>query len=188
MNGGWYCCWSLFIFCYVQGSRACFARDIPFSAIYFPLYANMKKFTANKDGYNGIGTLLLSATIAGLSVSFSHNSFKLTEHPISEASISKQNTRSVIFTLIACGLSCTSLLLTSPGAAIIATRLFCTDLSLNSPLVFQTIRCWYIIHHLQWMSSNCCRKIAAHNLGECVSSYAHELSDNLFIVMNCRSF
>lgn len=48
-----------------KGARACFARDIPFSAIYFPLYAHMKKFTANESGYNSLGTLLLSATIAG---------------------------------------------------------------------------------------------------------------------------
>jgi len=49
----------------VQGSRACFLRDIPFSAIYFPVYANMKKFTADQDGYNNMPSLLFSATIAG---------------------------------------------------------------------------------------------------------------------------
>jgi solute carrier family 25 aspartate/glutamate transporter 12/13 len=48
-----------------KGSRACFARDIPFSAIYFPLYAHMKKLTSNSDGYNNLGTLLFSATVAG---------------------------------------------------------------------------------------------------------------------------
>lgn len=40
-------------------------RDIPFSAIYFPAYAHMKKMTADVDGYNGYGSLLVSATIAG---------------------------------------------------------------------------------------------------------------------------
>jgi len=35
----------------------------------------MKKFTANKDGYNSIGTLLLSATIAGYSFECSLNYF-----------------------------------------------------------------------------------------------------------------
>lgn len=54
----------------LQGSRACFLRDIPFSAIYFPVYANMKKFTADKDGYNNMYTLLFSATIAGNYLSF----------------------------------------------------------------------------------------------------------------------
>jgi len=49
----------------LKGSRACFLRDIPFSAIYFPVYANMKKFTADKDGYNNMTTLLFSATVAG---------------------------------------------------------------------------------------------------------------------------
>ncbi len=52
--------------CYFQGSRACFARDIPFSAIYFSLYAHMKKLTANHEGYNNAGSLLLSATVAGM--------------------------------------------------------------------------------------------------------------------------
>ena len=50
----------------LKGSRACFLRDIPFSAIYFPAYANMKKYTADKDGYNNMSTLLFSATIAGI--------------------------------------------------------------------------------------------------------------------------
>ena len=40
-------------------------RDIPFSAIYFPAYAHMKKLTADHDGYNKPSTLLLSATCAG---------------------------------------------------------------------------------------------------------------------------
>jgi len=48
-----------------KGSRACFARDIPFSAIYFPAYSHMKKMTANEDGYNSLGSLLFSATTAG---------------------------------------------------------------------------------------------------------------------------
>lgn len=49
-----------------KGSRACFLRDIPFSAIYFPAYANVKKALADENGYNSWGTLLLSATIAGM--------------------------------------------------------------------------------------------------------------------------
>lgn len=51
--------------CMFKGSRACFLRDIPFSAIYFPAYAHTKKALADENGYNTWGTLLLSATIAG---------------------------------------------------------------------------------------------------------------------------
>ena len=50
---------------YFQGSRACFLRDIPFSAIYFPAYAHMKKYFADENGYVSPGYLLLAATIAG---------------------------------------------------------------------------------------------------------------------------
>lgn len=48
-----------------QGARACFLRDIPFSAVYFPSYAHLKKYFADANGYNSPGTLLLSATLAG---------------------------------------------------------------------------------------------------------------------------
>ena len=48
-----------------QGARACLLRDVPFSAIYFPAYAHVKKFFADDNGYNSPGTLLLSAAIAG---------------------------------------------------------------------------------------------------------------------------
>lgn len=50
---------------FLQGSRACFLRDIPFSGIYFPTYANLKLYFASPDGHNSFGTLLLSATLAG---------------------------------------------------------------------------------------------------------------------------
>lgn len=33
------------------GARACFLRDIPFSAIYFPVYAHTKAAFADEDGY-----------------------------------------------------------------------------------------------------------------------------------------
>jgi hypothetical protein len=33
---------------FLQGSRACFLRDIPFSAIYFPAYAHLKPAFAGK--------------------------------------------------------------------------------------------------------------------------------------------
>ena len=49
-----------------QGASACLLRDIPFSAIYFSTYAHMKLFTADKRGYNGVGSLFLSAFVAGV--------------------------------------------------------------------------------------------------------------------------
>ncbi|RUS72268.1 hypothetical protein EGW08_019969 [Elysia chlorotica] len=53
-----------------KGAKACFLRDIPFSAIYFPTYAHVKKGFADENGYNSPGTLLLSATIAGMPAAF----------------------------------------------------------------------------------------------------------------------
>ena len=50
----------------VQGASACLLRDIPFSAIYFPTYAHMKEFTADKNGHNGPTSLFVSAFIAGV--------------------------------------------------------------------------------------------------------------------------
>lgn len=49
-----------------KGSRACFLRDIPFSAIYFPAYAHAKLASADEDGMNSPGTLFASAFIAGV--------------------------------------------------------------------------------------------------------------------------
>ncbi|XP_035657554.1 calcium-binding mitochondrial carrier protein Aralar1-like isoform X2 [Branchiostoma floridae] len=48
-----------------KGASACFLRDIPFSAIYFPVYAHGKKYLADEDGHNSIPSLLIAATIAG---------------------------------------------------------------------------------------------------------------------------
>ena len=45
---------------------ACLLRDIPFSAIYFPTYAHMKKFTADSKGKNGVASLFISAFLAGV--------------------------------------------------------------------------------------------------------------------------
>lgn len=53
-----------------KGSKACFLRDIPFSAIYFPAYAHNKKYFADENGYNSPGSLLVSATIAGMPAAF----------------------------------------------------------------------------------------------------------------------
>ena len=48
-----------------QGASACFLRDIPFSAIYFPLYAHMKVYTSRPDGTNSPFSLFSSGFIAG---------------------------------------------------------------------------------------------------------------------------
>ncbi|XP_031759029.1 calcium-binding mitochondrial carrier protein Aralar2 isoform X1 [Xenopus tropicalis] len=49
-----------------KGAKACFLRDIPFSAIYFPCYAHMKASFANEDGRVSPGYLLLAGAIAGM--------------------------------------------------------------------------------------------------------------------------
>lgn len=53
-----------------KGSRACFLRDIPFSAIYFPTYAHCKLKFADEMGHNGPGSLLVSAMIAGVPAAY----------------------------------------------------------------------------------------------------------------------
>ena len=52
-------------FSFFQGARACFLRDIPFSAIYFPCYAHLKMYLADENGYNNWASLLTAATAAG---------------------------------------------------------------------------------------------------------------------------
>lgn len=49
-----------------KGAKACFLRDIPFSAIYFPCYAHVKAALADEDGQVGPGSLLLAGAIAGM--------------------------------------------------------------------------------------------------------------------------
>uniref|UniRef100_A0A493U0H9 Solute carrier family 25 member 13 n=1 Tax=Anas platyrhynchos platyrhynchos TaxID=8840 RepID=A0A493U0H9_ANAPP len=49
-----------------KGAKACFLRDIPFSAIYFPCYAHLKSSFANEDGRVSPGNLLLAGSIAGM--------------------------------------------------------------------------------------------------------------------------
>lgn len=57
----------VFLFCFcVQGAKACFLRDIPFSAIYFPTYAHMKVKLADENGYNTPLSLLFAGAIAGV--------------------------------------------------------------------------------------------------------------------------
>uniref|UniRef100_A0A8C2USF5 Solute carrier family 25 member 13 n=1 Tax=Chinchilla lanigera TaxID=34839 RepID=A0A8C2USF5_CHILA len=49
-----------------KGAKACFLRDIPFSAIYFPCYAHVKASFASEDGQISPGSLLLAGAIAGM--------------------------------------------------------------------------------------------------------------------------
>lgn len=49
----------------VQGAKACFLRDIPFSAIYFPAYAHLKASFADEQGKVGPLQLLTAGAIAG---------------------------------------------------------------------------------------------------------------------------
>ncbi|XP_058472393.1 electrogenic aspartate/glutamate antiporter SLC25A12, mitochondrial-like [Solea solea] len=49
-----------------KGAKACFLRDIPFSAIYFPVYAHTKGMMADEDGRLGALQLLTAGAIAGV--------------------------------------------------------------------------------------------------------------------------
>ncbi|KAL1925359.1 uncharacterized protein VTP21DRAFT_242 [Calcarisporiella thermophila] len=56
-----------------KGASACLLRDIPFSAIYFPAYAHLKRdvFHEGRDGKKlSIGELLLSGGIAGMPAAY----------------------------------------------------------------------------------------------------------------------
>uniref|UniRef100_A0A3Q3BAQ7 Solute carrier family 25 member 12 n=1 Tax=Kryptolebias marmoratus TaxID=37003 RepID=A0A3Q3BAQ7_KRYMA len=49
-----------------KGAKACFLRDIPFSAIYFPVYAHTKGKLADDEGRLGALQLLTAGAIAGV--------------------------------------------------------------------------------------------------------------------------
>lgn len=49
-----------------QGARACLLRDVPFSGIYFPMYAHIKAKFADEGGYNTPLSLLCAGAIAGV--------------------------------------------------------------------------------------------------------------------------
>uniref|UniRef100_A0A8C5RMX7 Solute carrier family 25 member 12 n=1 Tax=Laticauda laticaudata TaxID=8630 RepID=A0A8C5RMX7_LATLA len=49
-----------------KGAKACFLRDIPFSAIYFPVYAHCKLMLADENGHVGGFNLLTAGAIAGV--------------------------------------------------------------------------------------------------------------------------
>uniref|UniRef100_A0A8C4F2B7 Solute carrier family 25 member 13 n=1 Tax=Dicentrarchus labrax TaxID=13489 RepID=A0A8C4F2B7_DICLA len=47
-----------------KGSKACFLRDIPFSAIYFPCYAHTKTYLSDEDGRIGPAKMLFAGALA----------------------------------------------------------------------------------------------------------------------------
>ncbi|XP_078537696.1 electrogenic aspartate/glutamate antiporter SLC25A12, mitochondrial [Lissotriton helveticus] len=49
-----------------KGAKACFLRDIPFSAIYFPVYAHCKTLFADENGHIGGLQLLTAGALAGV--------------------------------------------------------------------------------------------------------------------------
>ncbi|XP_029918893.1 calcium-binding mitochondrial carrier protein Aralar1 isoform X1 [Myripristis murdjan] len=49
-----------------KGAKACFLRDIPFSAIYFPCYAHTKAYLSDEDGRIGPGKMLFAGALAGM--------------------------------------------------------------------------------------------------------------------------
>lgn len=49
-----------------KGAKACFLRDVPFSAIYFPAYAHLKAKFADENGYNHPLSLLVAGAMAGV--------------------------------------------------------------------------------------------------------------------------
>ncbi|XP_069373023.1 electrogenic aspartate/glutamate antiporter SLC25A13, mitochondrial isoform X2 [Paralichthys olivaceus] len=49
-----------------KGSKACFLRDIPFSAIYFPSYAHIKAYLTEEDGRIGPAKMLFAGALADL--------------------------------------------------------------------------------------------------------------------------
>ncbi|XP_077435410.1 electrogenic aspartate/glutamate antiporter SLC25A12, mitochondrial-like isoform X2 [Vanacampus margaritifer] len=54
------------IFGLYKGAKACFLRDIPFSAIYFPVYAHTKEMFSDDTGKVGALQLLTAGAIAGV--------------------------------------------------------------------------------------------------------------------------
>ncbi|XP_034640933.1 calcium-binding mitochondrial carrier protein Aralar1 isoform X1 [Trachemys scripta elegans] len=54
------------IFGLYKGAKACFLRDIPFSAIYFPVYAHSKLMLADENGHVRGLNLLTAGAIAGV--------------------------------------------------------------------------------------------------------------------------
>ena len=49
-----------------KGARACLLRDIPFSAIFFPVYAHSKTALQNENGKNSLFSLFCAGIIGGV--------------------------------------------------------------------------------------------------------------------------
>ena len=48
-----------------RGSAATWARDVPYSVVFFPGYAHLKHMFADNNGNNSMTSVLLSGTFAG---------------------------------------------------------------------------------------------------------------------------
>lgn len=53
-----------------KGSKACFLRDVPFSAIYFPIYAKNKLLLADADGHNTLPSVMAAGTLAAIPAAY----------------------------------------------------------------------------------------------------------------------
>lgn len=55
-----------------RGASACLLRDIPFSAIYFPVYSHLKKdcFKESSEKKLGIKEHLISGAVAGMPAAY----------------------------------------------------------------------------------------------------------------------
>ena len=54
-----------------KGARACFLRDIPFSAVFFPTYAHAKQALQNENGKNSSLSLFCAGLIGGVPAALS---------------------------------------------------------------------------------------------------------------------
>lgn len=82
-----------------QGAKACFLRDIPFSAIYFPAYAHLKASFADEQGKVGPLQLLTAGAIAG------EQSFRAAASTLTPTSYNTGNLRRpLLFPRCACSL------------------------------------------------------------------------------------
>lgn len=82
----------------VQGAKACFLRDIPFSAIYFPAYAHLKASFADEQGNVGPLQLLTAGAIAG------RESFRAVASTLATTSYTPNLWRLHLFPRCACSL------------------------------------------------------------------------------------
>jgi hypothetical protein len=48
-----------------QGTLATLSRDVPYSILFFPLYANVKLAMADSNGHNSLGSVLTAGMLSG---------------------------------------------------------------------------------------------------------------------------